>query len=541
MTHLSPRWTLVNCLVMLAALHLGVRCLRADPPTTTSQPSAAKLDLRDPKKTFQTAMDAMIREDMATMKKCLYFPNEADGPLVDVLLDAQLAKHQLGAAAFARFGDDAKRLFNEPMVFDDELRATVVKMNAGVVEYQGDTAVLKSTPEPRSGQEVPMRKVGDEWRFDQTQYLTFLSKDREKRQTEMQATAKLMRQRRDQIKAGTFKDVDEVKVAWALERIAASATAPATGPATGPAATSPADRWLAKAAQPGLSALQKAAYEQLAQVHLANLQQMSIPGSYSIDSPAPSSTKAVGNLYAMGLDVVPILAEALDDTTMTKTYSTHGNGQQTQHRVNEIVVTLIQRICGRTFVVGEEPHQMSLGMVGTTPELAPQFQRVILDWYRDNRKRSELERKLADVEDANFRNRLDSAEWLARKKEAKAVPAIEKYIERTMAAVEKREDSLKISELSECALALGQIGDKGGLPSVKTVCKRLSANWDQRHRPTGSMEIGDLFQAYNGMALLGEKEAAIKELTRIYDAYNGEMEARSSQEFKDSLVKAAKW
>ena len=536
MTPISSRWTLVLSLAILAASPIGVRCLRAEPPTSTSQPSSSAPDLSDPKKTYETAMTALMHNASVTYKACIYFPDKADGPLVDALITEQIAKHQLGQAAVAKFGDDGNGLVNEPQNSDESLQKALDKMKNGIVETKGEWAVLRENAE-RFGSSANFRKVDGLWKIDHSRYVAFLAKDREHNQAGMVANARVMEELTQQIKAGAFKDVEEAKATLALKKIAASST-----PATAPAATAtPSDRWLKKAAQPGLSDLQRVAYEQLAQVYLANLQQTGIPGSYDMNMPNSGSPKAVGNLYAMGLDVVPILAEALDDTTMTNTVTRHGSGRKIEHRVNEMVARLIQSICGRNFVVGEDPHQVTLESVGTKPELAPQFQKVISEWFKVNRKRNEVERKLADVEDNWFRNRLDAVEWLARKKEAKGVPAIVKYIDRTFVAMEKEESSLKVSELSECAVALGQIGDKMSLPSVKSVCQRLSANWDKRHRPLGSMEIGDLFQAYQGMALLGDKKAAVDELTRIYDAYSGEMEAMSSQEFKERLDKAAKW
>jgi hypothetical protein len=44
---------------------------------------------------------------------------------------------------------------------------------------------------------------------------------------------------------------------------------------------------------------------------------------------------------------------------------------------------------------------------------------------------------------------LDAVEWLGRHKGAAAVPAITKYLDRTLADMEKTEDSLKRAEISE--------------------------------------------------------------------------------------------
>jgi hypothetical protein len=305
------------------------------------------------------------------------------------------------------------------------------------------------------------------------------------------------------------------------------------------------NRWTKKALQANLSPLQKAAYEQLGQVHLCKLLQCDIPGPpYELDCPAPDSPKAVTHLYDMGLDVVPTLTEALDDTTMTKTVtSRHGEVANEKHQVNDIVVRLITRICERTFVLGAEPEpqQKVIDEVIGKPELAPQYQKVILQWYKENRAKTRLERKLADVDDGYFRNRFDAVEWLGAAKAAEGVPVIVKHLERMQAGKTTWRDSLEMAELSECSFALGQIGDKAGLATVQKVCQMFCTGWANPYQSLGSYEVYHLFEAYHGLALLGEKDAAVKELTRLYETYHSRMEVRSSEECKERLDKAAKW
>jgi hypothetical protein len=107
--------------------------------------------------------------------------------------------------------------------------------------------------------------------------------------------------------------------------------------------------------------------------------------------------------------------------------------------------------------------------------------------------------------------------------------------------MEKEEDSLKEAELSECALALGQIGDKASLPKVREACAKLSAAWQLRGGMLGSMDISTTVMGYQGMALLGEKEAAVKELERVYGVYEGKLDASERAEFERALEKARTW
>ena len=510
---------------------------------STSQPATQPaLDLSDPKVTLETALKAIRAGDAATYKACIYMPKESDGPQVDAIVAHEIAGQQLRQAAAAKFGQDAERLFHRSGLWGfEDLTKILGNIKSGTVAVKGDTAVFHP---PSSCREWQFRRIDGAWRIDWTNYIGSISE--ENRRVEMVRDAHVMSEIAKQISAGAFKDVEEAKAGWALKTIASDTASPPTAPAT---ATLPVNRWTKKALQANLSPLQKAAYEQLGQVHRCELSQGDNPGPpYELDQPVPGSPKAVTNLHDMGLDVVPILTEALDDITMTKTVSEGHSGQHYTHQVNDIVVRLITRICERTFVLGvePEPQQKVIDEVIGKPELAPQFQKVILEWYKVNRPKTQLERKLADVDDSFFRNRFDAVEWLGRAKEAKGVPVIVKHLEGRMAEAEPMGDTLKESELSECAFALGQIGDKGGLAVVKRVCDLFSTEmakdrWGKGHKIGGSGEIHDLFEAYHGLALLGEKEAAVKALTRYFEINHGGLDVPSQREFTERLEKAANW
>jgi len=457
---------------------------------------------------------------------------------MDSVIDAQIVLHQVGKVIVKRFGEDGKRLIDVPLTFDDDIRQMLAKMSGIPAVINGDRAMLKDDPEPQLGREPSMIKVGGQWKLDETRFLSGAPYDRDKFMAQSKARSALLQQWSKKIEEGAYKDVDEAKAGLALLEVAASKSA-----TTAPATSLPANRWRDKASGPNLTALQKAAYEQIAQLQDCNLQQKSIPGAPSLESPAPGTPDATVKLLRMGLDVVPVLAEALDDTASTKTspLQRSSNDPKSVWTVNLVVTQLIRRICSHNFVIGKEPQTHILSEVVEHPELAPQFQKAILAWYESHRNQTEVERQIDEVADDYFRNRLDAVEYLGRNKVVKAGPAISKDIDRTLAAIEKQNDSLKAAEISECAFALGQIGDKGNLAEVQRVCQRFSAVWDQRQRPSGSTDIGNLFQAYHAMAMLGRKEAAIKELTRLFDSYHSEMEAMSSQEFKSNLDKTSAW
>ena len=166
-------------------------------------------------------MTALMHNASVTYKACIYFPDKADGPLVDALITEQIAKHQLGQAAVAKFGDDGNGLVNEPQNSDESLQKALDKMKNGIVETKGEWAVLRENAE-RFGSSANFRKVDGLWKIDHSRYVAFLAKDREHNQAGMVANARVMEELTQQIKAGAFKDVEEAKATLALKKIAAS-------------------------------------------------------------------------------------------------------------------------------------------------------------------------------------------------------------------------------------------------------------------------------------------------------------------------------
>jgi hypothetical protein len=294
------------------------------------------------------------------------------------------------------------------------------------------------------------------------------------------------------------------------------------------------------AQQAELPSVRKRASQQLAKFRVARCTMWMNPGGFDILTIKAGSETPAKTLYNMGLDVLPALVDALDDNTPTAVVEpSRTMGEARTWRVNELVARLIVRIAQHRFVIGEFPNESLLSWhIGKHPNLVPQFKRLVLAWYEENRDRTLEERKIADVSDPWFRNRLDAVEWLGEHKVFKARLAIVQYIDSIFASKER--NSLRDAEMAESALALGQIGDKRSLPEVQRVCEYLARRLKE-HGVTGSMDVSTLFQAYQGRALLGEKFESLQELHALYDQCAKRMEALDRNEYQERMKKAEKW
>ena len=121
-----------------------------------------------------------------------------------------------------------------------------------------------------------------------------------------------------------------------------------------------ANKWDAKSQQVGITARQREAYRQLARLHDFRGQQMTEADSvwYRVVVSTPNPMTLLGD---MDIEVVPILVEALDDNTPTKTVNDldrrHWVEPGVPHRlhvwkVNELLALLIQDIADQDFFVG---------------------------------------------------------------------------------------------------------------------------------------------------------------------------------------------
>jgi RNA polymerase sigma factor (sigma-70 family) len=305
------------------------------------------------------------------------------------------------------------------------------------------------------------------------------------------------------------------------------------------------NRWEKLLQNKDLTAKQRAAYEQIAKLHTVKLEQED-RGAISIPSFVENSKVPTDLLFQMGLDALPMLAEALDDETPTVTVTDNRGRDKRVWKVNDLVGLLIWRIAERDFVIGEPQKELGIRDIAQRPKAAAEFRKLVVAWHGKFAAKTPTERKIADVTDTWFRNRFDAIIWLGwtRAKEGRAPIAarVDAYY-----ADEKRSvDSTTQAEMTHCAQALGQIGDRASLPQVRRVCADLShavymsyRPLDQGRRGGGSSLNENLFRAYDGLALLGEKEEAVKELQRLLTTYGAEMEASTRKDYEERL-KAAK-
>jgi RNA polymerase sigma factor (sigma-70 family) len=316
----------------------------------------------------------------------------------------------------------------------------------------------------------------------------------------------------------------------------------------------PGDRWLRAAQRPNLSAREKAAYEQLAKVHRCAFQNVTWTARSFLDL-GKDSDGPMDVLYRMGLDVLPQLAEALDDRTPTKTVTilrpglrrAGEEGEKKVWLVNELVARLIVELASHDFVLDTEPgkgvgNPPGIRDLNVQPHPVPDFRKAVWDWYAANRDKTPVERKVADVTDRWVGNRLDAIRWLGEQKSDAGRRAIEQRADAIITEIQKASDTLIWSELSLCGLALGQIGDKASLPQVRAVCRCLSDTNDFVWATSGwGVSPSTFFEAFQGLALLGEKEEAFRGLKAAYEKHKDKMGAEQQQELQRELDKARQW
>src|ERR1700722_19602969 len=88
----------------------------------------------------------------------------------------------------------------------------------------------------------------------------------------------------------------------------------------------PAGRWEKFLQSKDLTPRQRAAYELIGKLHTSHLVQEDVPGGLEVPSLSENSKDPADVLFRMGIDVLPMLADALDDETPTKSVTEKGNG-----------------------------------------------------------------------------------------------------------------------------------------------------------------------------------------------------------------------
>jgi RNA polymerase sigma factor (sigma-70 family) len=330
------------------------------------------------------------------------------------------------------------------------------------------------------------------------------------------------------------------------ERIAANAPqAAGEGKAKGQA--DKGGRWLQAARQPNLTARQKTVFEQFAKLHRSNYPQLTNWGTFTIP---PDPTDPLNILSKIGLDVLPQLTEALDDQTPTETVTTDGRGKKKEWLVNDLVARLIVQNADRDFTIKKEPATFpaevrDLDLLGirelnSQPGAAKGFKKAVLEWYASNRGKSLAERKMTDLGDPW--NRSDAVRWLAQHPSDAGRRAIEKRVDAVLAELrqQKRVHSLMWMEIAFCGQGLGKIGDKASLPKVREICKYLAEEDPTWATGGAGPNAQTFYEAFHGLALLGEREEALRGLQAAYDRYRARYGVQRQSEYEDELARARK-
>jgi hypothetical protein len=256
----------------------------------------------------------------------------------------------------------------------------------------------------------------------------------------------------------------------------------------------------------------------------------------------------------MGFDVLPVLVDALDDATSSRMpiydygkrpivgsgslemaidEMTRNATQIGEWKVNQLVGTLIYTLADREFVVVRGKKEYRIQAIGEKPELVPQFQKLILQWYAENAKKSPLERKIADLQSSVPYNRYLAIWWIGNHNEKRGRDAVAARMEAILA--DKASIPPSTGELVQGALTLGQLGEVASVDVVRRICNELS---DRVDTPGG--DVHRLFTAYQGLALLGKKDEALMELQHIPKRYAAKWNPDIDKIHQRSLTEARK-
>jgi hypothetical protein len=291
----------------------------------------------------------------------------------------------------------------------------------------------------------------------------------------------------------------------------------------------PGQRYLRKASQQGVSPFQKAAYEQLAKLH----ESKDFAGG-ELEGITRNADDPMAVLHKMGLDVLPVLVDALDDTTPTQAFpgGPMSNGEPCPYTVSALAAGLIVGISDREFAIIDGGEETSISG-SPPPGLAPKFRTAILDWYAKYAKKTPAERKIADVNSDFFRNRFSAIGWIAAHKEKTGLKAVLERIDAILAF--NGSNSLLNEELAICSGALASFGDARNVDYVRRICKHFSENG----LLNGSNSIRVEFLAFSGLAELAGRNEALREFTRLRNAQIAYMEPAQGEEF-DRFLEIAK-
>ena len=269
-----------------------------------------------------------------------------------------------------------------------------------------------------------------------------------------------------------------------------------------------------------------------------------LPGLFMQDDSAP-----VPQLIKYGMDVIPDLVPYLADKSFTQGYRMHSGGWTQRARVNEYIILVINRITEHNFYLPQELSEAAR-IVGATvdpavPKDIEELQHQINAWWRKNRTRTLLDRKIDDVNDPIHENRFSAYEWLGRTKAEAGILPLERRIDSLLTG---EVNTLKQSEMAACAESLAKIGRSQSVDKVRKLCDHLSYWVYMSYRPVsegraglGSMQLSDLFKGYHALSSLGFKQEALLRLRELKAKYYGEMDLSTQQEFLRNLETAENW
>lgn len=287
------------------------------------------------------------------------------------------------------------------------------------------------------------------------------------------------------------------------------------------------------AQRPGVTALQKAVYHRLGGLLAdAHRRLPSVPLNLAADT---------------DLDAIPPLVEALADDRAVAADTRRLNDVR-RVTMREIVASLIERTAQHEFTIGDGSQYGGLHQLNEFPDRTAALQKIVLAWYASNRGRSIRLRKLDDLTDPFFHNRMTAMWWIGANRERGGVRLITDRAHAIHAQMQTRRDSLLLSELVECGLPLGQIGDRESLPCVRMICSVITQEVLAAYPPRDvnrsscySEQLRDLFRPFHGLALLGRKTEALRQLQRIYGICAPRMHRSTRQHFDRYLFEARHW
>ena len=269
-----------------------------------------------------------------------------------------------------------------------------------------------------------------------------------------------------------------------------------------------------------------------------------LPGFSTQDDNAP-----VPQLIKYGMDAIPDLVPYLADKSFTQAYRAHGSGWKERARVNEYIILVINRITEHNFYLPQEQSEAARRVGAFVDPALPkdieELQDQINAWWRNNRTRTLLDRKIDDVNDPVHENRFSAYEWLGRTKaEAGRLP-LERRIESLLTG---EVNTLKQSEMAACAESLAEIGGVQSADIVRKVCDHLTYWVRKSFRPVeegytgiGPMQLSDLFKAHHALSSLGFKDEALSRLQELELKYYGQMDQSTQQAFVRKLENARNW